>query len=244
MPFVVVIVVIAMLAGAAELALRAIIPSLVASAIRTPLHLTADHDVDVDLGGSVLLHTLTGKVGDLEVGIDSVPLMDGLTGDVTLQADAVPFNPTSGEIAGGQARLTIPADDIDPVVTMLTQGIADSGQVRGDTIEISRTVAVFGQEVALTAAVRVAVKDGDVVIDPAGVRAVGLDLDAEQLRQTTGGLLDPVLTPQTICVRDQLPKGIELRDITLSSTGSVAIDARLSPKILSDPSEQATGSCA
>lgn len=228
---------------ALEFALRFFIPSVIAGQVREAVGLSADHEVEVDLGGSALLHAMRGEVGDVEIRVDRVPLLESITGDVRLRAVSVPFDPTSGEISGGRARLTIPAEDIGPVVSVLTQGIADSGRVRGDTIEIGRTVAVFGQEVPLTAALRVAVKDGDVVVDPAGVRAVGLDLEAEQLRQTTGGLLDPVLTAQTICVRDQLPAGIELNDIELSSTGSVSVDADLAPGILSDASQQRKGSC-
>lgn len=238
-----VVVVLGVLAGGAEFALRMIIPGVIEGVVRSQLKLTADHPVEVDLGGSALLSAVQGGVGDVTIDIDRVPLLDGVETNATFHASKVPFNPLSGKITDGTVELVVPKDQLGSVVKMLTSGVAQTGEARGGSLVVGRSVELFGQEVGLTAKLGLKVNDGAVEIDPQGVNAAGFDLTAEQLAAATGSLLDPILQPQTVCVRDQLPAGVTLTDITLSSTGSARITADLSPSIFSDPKQQQPGTC-
>lgn len=233
----------ALLAGAVEAALRLIIPGVVSGIVREQLQLTDDHPVDVSLGGSTLLHALRGGIGDVTIEIPNAPLVEGIPVDAKAYADFSPWNPQSGAIRGGTASLTVPKDQLGAVIELLTAGVAQTGEVRSGELEVGRGVEIFGQQLSLTARIALAVNDGDVEIEPRGVSAAGLDLSAEQISQATGSLLDPVLQPQSVCVRDRIPAGITLTDIVLSSTGSVKIDADLAPEILSDPAQLELGSC-
>ncbi|QIK62725.1 DUF2993 domain-containing protein [Leucobacter viscericola] len=238
-----VVVVLGVLIGGAEFALRMIIPGVIEGVVRGQLHLTADHPVEVELGGSALLSAVQGGVGDVTINIDKVPLLDGVETDATFHAAKVPFNPLSGKISDGTVELVVPKDQLGNVVKMVTSGVAQTGEVQGGSLAVGRSVELFGQQVGLTAKIGLKVKDGAVEIEPQGVNAAGFDLNAEQLAAATGTLLDPILKPQTVCVKDQLPAGVTLTDITLSSTGSARITADLSPGIFSDPKQQAKGSC-
>lgn len=240
-----VVIAVAVLAGLGEVALRLIVPSTIATAVRTQLQLTPDHPVDVSLGGSALLHALGGSVGDLSVSVPDAPLIEGLVADARLEAGSVPFNPLAGEIRDGSVQLTVSQDRLGPMIATLTNGVADSGSVQNGAITVGRSMEIFGQQVPLSATLRLAIVDGgDVEVQPEGLSAAGLDLSAEQLVQITGSALEPLLQPRTVCVKDQLPRGLTLTDITLSSTGSAIVSADLSPRILSDPGEQEMGVCA
>lgn len=239
-----VVAVLALLAGAGELALRLIIPGVIEGAVRSELKLSDDHPVDVELGGSALLGALRGGVSDVTVASPGVPVIDGLTADARVHVDFTPFNPTTGKIQGATAALTVPQDQLGETVELLTQGIAQSGKVRGEDLVVGRELELFGQSVSLSASLRLGVENGEVTVEPTGVKAAGFDLSAEQLGDVTGSLLDPILKPQTLCIDDRLPRGIELTAIDLSSTGSVTLRAALSPTILSDPAQQELGSCA
>lgn len=240
-----VVVTIAVLAGLGEIALRLIIPSTIAGAVRSQLKLTPDHPVDVSLGGSALLHALTGRVGDVTVDVPDTPLIEGLTADASLRAGSVPFNPTSGEIREGSVALTLSQEQLGPVISTLTSGVADSGEVRDGALVVGRTMELFGQQVPLSATLKLAVVDGgDVQVTPEGLSAAGFDLTSDMIAQMGGSMLEPLLQPRTVCVRDQLPKGLTLTDLRFSSTGSATIEAALSPDILSDPAERDPGSCA
>lgn len=234
---------IALLAGAAEFALRLIIPGVIGGIVRDELHLTEDHPVEVSLGGSALLHALRGGIGDVSVEIPNAPLIEGVVLDARVHADFSPFDPQTGEIRGGTASLTVPKDQLGPVIALLTSGVAQTGEVRGDELAVGRTVEAFGQQLTITARIALDVHGGDVEIEPRGVEAAGLELSAEQLSQATGSLLDPILQPQTVCVRDRIPAGVVLADVVLSSTGSVRIEADLDPRILSDPAQLEPGVC-
>lgn len=238
-----VIVVLGLLAGAAELALRLIIPNVIAGAVREQLHLTPDHPVDVSLGGSALLHTIAGRVGQVSVSIDDAELVDGLRGDVALRADSVPFAFSEREISGGTAKLTINREQLPAAISLLTSGVADGAEVRGGELVVSRTMELFGAEVPLSVNLALGVNGGDVTIEPRSVTAAGFDLTADEIRSASGGALDDLLSPHTVCVRDRLPQGVELTGITLSSTGSVELRVALAPGIISDPAQREPGSC-
>lgn len=239
-----VVVVIGVLAGAAEVALRLIIPGVIAGAVRSELKMTEDHPVDVSLGGSALISALQGQVGNVTIDVPNIPLLEGVETDASLQAAAVPFNPLEGEITDGSVELTVPKDQLGAVVDLLTSGVAQTAEVSDGALVVGRSIEMFGQEVQLAASIGITVVDGAVQIEPLGVKAAGFDLTAEQISAATGDLLDPVLKPQTVCILDQLPRGVTLTDIGLSSTGSATIRADLDPSILSDPAQQEQGSCS
>lgn len=237
------VAVLALLGGAAEVALRMIVPGVIDTQVRQALDLSADHPVNTDLGGSVLLRALTGRVGDVTVQVPEAPVAQGLVADVTVHADSVPFNPLNGEISGGTARITFPKSQLDPAVALLTRGAAETGEIDQGELLIGRSIDLLGQSIPLEVRLALSVEDGDVVMRPTSVNAIGFSLTADQISAATGTLLDPILRPEPLCVRSELPAGVTLTDISLSSTGAATVEAQFSPRILSDPLEREPGIC-
>ena len=238
-----VLVVLGLLAGAAEIALRLILPGIVAGAVRTQLKLTDDHDVEVGLGGSQLLAALGGGVSDITVQVPEAPLIEGVSADVSVHADRVPFSVTTGEITNGTANLTVPKERLSEFAEILTQGLAQTVEVRDGGLMVGRSMELLGQEVPLSATLGLTIVDGAVEVEPRGVAAAGFDLSADQISGATGGLLAPMLESHTFCIKDRLPAGITLTDIVFSSTGSVSVKADLDPRIASDKAQQQPGTC-
>ena len=237
------VAVLALLGGAAELALRMIIPGIVSAQVRQALDLSADHPVETELGGSVALRALTGRVGDVSVRVPGAPVVSGIVADLSAHADSVPFNVASGEISGGTARITLAPEQLDSAIALLTRGVAQTGEVDQGELVVGRSVDLFGQSIPLQVRLALSVVDGDVVLSPTSVDLVGLSLTAEQLSAATGTLLDPILRPAPLCVRSEIPAGITLTDIGLSSTGSASVDVALSPRILNDAALRQPGVC-
>lgn len=231
------VVVLGLLLGAGELALRLIVPGVIAGAVREKLELSADHPVEVSLGGSALLHALTGRVGEVSVVVDDAEFVENLRGELRLRADAVPFDFAHGEILGATAQLTIRRDDLPAAIGLLTGGLAESGEVRSGELVVGRTVEIFGVGVPVSVSLGLSVDDGDVLIDPKSITAAGFDLTAEQLSSLVN------IAEQSVCVRDRLPAGLTLTGIELSSTGSVILSAGIDPGIASDPAEREPGTC-
>ncbi|MBK0422571.1 hypothetical protein JD292_10860 [Leucobacter sp. CSA2] len=238
------LLVIGALVGAAELALRLILPGIITGAVQSQLKLPADHPVDVELGGSQLVSAVGGGVGDVTVSVPDAPLIEGLAADVKVHAKRVPFAVTTGEISDGTAELTVPKEQLSGFAEMVTQGLAQSAEVRDGGLVVSHTVDMLGQKVPLSATLGLKVVDGKVEIDPKGASAAGFDLSATQIASATGDLLAPMLKPHVFCISDRLPRGVTLTNIELTSSGAVAVSADLSPKLAADPQERAPGSCA
>ncbi|CAG7616114.1 LmeA family phospholipid-binding protein [Leucobacter soli] len=237
------VVVLLLVIGAAELAIRLIVPGIVSSVVRENLSLSEEHPVEVRLGAFELPSVLTGRLSTVEVEVDDAQLIDGLTGTVRLRADSVPFAVSEGEIRGASASLMIGKDELPAAIGLFTAGVADGGVVSGGELVVSREVALFGADVRLEATLGLSVADGDVVIEPRAVGAAGFDLSADRLRELTGGTFDGMLSPHDVCVADRLPTGLELTGIDLLSTGAARLTVAVAPDILSNPAQLETGSC-
>lgn len=238
---------IAALAGIAELGLRAIIPNVIAGLVRDNLHLSAKHPVEVELGGSALLHALAGNVGDVTLRVPGLKVLDGIEADLSATAASVPFNPTNGDIRGASASATIPSRDMSALVSLVSDGLIDEGTVRDGEIELGRTMQMFGWDTQIAASLALSIQDGDVLVQPTEIKAAGFDLTVDQLRPLLGEAAAALLDTHTVCVRDKLPAGVTLTDIDLRANamgGSATVTATLAPDLLSNPKQMQTGSCS
>ena len=237
---------IAALAGLAELGLRAIIPNVIAGLVRENLHLSAKHPVEVELGGSALLHALAGTVGDVTLRVPALKVMDGIEVDMAATAASIPFNPGNGEIKGASASATIPSSDMSALVSLVSNGFIDEGTVRNGEIELGRTMQMFGWDTQIAASLALSIQDGDVLIDPAEIKAAGFDRTVDPLRPLLGEAAATLRDTHTLCVRDKLPAGITLTDIDLRANGEggqATVTATLAPDLLSNPKQMQMGSC-
>lgn len=239
-----IVLVLAALAGAAELALRLIVPGIVANAVRESFDMTDDHPVEVSVEGSALLSALAGQVGDVSIRVPHVTILDGITVTVAASAKALPFEATGRPMEAAAASVTIPADQLGAVIALATSGVATTGDVVDGELQIGRDVTFFGASVPVEASLAVAVSAGDLMVEPTSVSAAGAELSAQQIRQVAGSSLNGILKPHTVCVRDQLPAGVTLTEIRLSSTGAVTVAASLAPDIIANPAQLELGTCA
>lgn len=242
----VIVFAIAALGGLAELALRAIIPTVIAGLVREKLDLPQSHPVDVTLGGSALIPALTGHVNDVTLRVDDVNVYGDIHADISASAASIPFDPSSGRMQGATASVTIPSDNMGPLMSLVSNGLIDEGEVHNGTIELGHTMQMFGFDAHVSATLAVSIDDGNLLIEPSAIKAAGFDLTAEQLRPLLGNTAAALLDAHTVCVRDQIPAGITLTRVDLTSTlsgGAATVTAALDPDLLSNPKEQQPGSC-
>lgn len=230
------------LGGLAEWGLRLAVPGIVEGAVRQKLDLPRSHPVDVELGGSALLHAIRGGVGDISVEVPDAPVADGVRATLTFRAEQVPFGVTSGAMTAPHAEIFVPADDLGPVISLLTNGVADTGKTSSGELVVGKQLEALGFTVPIEATLGLSVVDGEVLVEPRGLSAVGFDLTTEQLAAATGGLLEPLLSARQICVAEWLPRGATLRDVKITASGARVAFA-LSPTLLSDSAEQQRGTC-
>ena len=237
-----VIISLVVLAGVAEWGLRLAIPSVVEGEVRSNFDLPRNHPIDVELGGSALLHALGGGIGDISVEIVDAPVADGVQATLAFRAERIPFAATYADMSDASASIFVMSSDLDPVISWLTSGAADSGKTRRGDLVVGRTIDAFGFSVPVEAAISLSVEDGNVRVVPTGLSAVGFDMSADRLAAATGGLLDPLLSPHVVCVDDRIPEGVTLEEITVARTG-VRVNVSLAPDFLSNPEQRENGSC-
>ncbi|MBP6685544.1 MAG: hypothetical protein KA158_08990 [Leucobacter sp.] len=236
------VVTVGVLAGLAEWGLRLAIPGVVEKIAREQLDLPRSHPVDVQLGGSALLYAIRGGVGDIEVEIPDAPVADGVRATLDFRADRSPFDPSHGEMEGVTAAIYVKTADLGPVISMLTSGVVDSGKTSSGELVVGRQLEALGFTVPIEATLGLSAVDGEVLVEPRGLSAVGFDLSVDQLAAATGGLLDPLLSARQLCVSEWLPAGAELRDISITTSGARVAFA-LAPDFLSNPAQQELGTC-
>ncbi|GAA1323025.1 LmeA family phospholipid-binding protein [Leucobacter albus] len=236
------VITVGVLAGLGEWGLRLAVPAVVQGAVRDKLDLPRNHPVDVQLGGSALLNAIRGGVGDIEVDIPNAPVADGVRATLTFEADRVPFGVTSGEMAGATAQIFVTAEDLGPVISMLTNGVVDSGKTSSGELVVGRQLEALGFTVPIEATLGLSAVDGEVLVEPRGLSAVGFDLSVDQLAAATGGMLEPLLSARQVCVSQWLPVGATLTDIKITASGA-RVEFALAPDLLSDSTQQALGTC-
>lgn len=236
------VVTVGVLAGLAEWGLRLAIPGVVEKIAREQLDLPRSHPVDVQLGGSALLYAIGGGVGDIEVEIPDAPVADGVRATLDFRADRSPFDPSQGEMEGVTAAIYVKTADLGPVISLLTSGLVDSGKTSSGELVVGRQLEALGFSVPIEATLGLSAVDGEVLVEPRGLSAVGFDLSVDQLASATGGLLDPLLSARQLCVSEWIPAGATLTDISITTSGA-RVEFGLAPDFMSNPAQQELGTC-
>jgi hypothetical protein len=242
------VLIVGLLAGAAELALRALVPNIVANSIRDGFQLPADHPVDVELHGLQLIPALSGRVGPVELWVQDIEVVDGIEASLHASAESMPFDPSRAELEGARASVSVPSSSLGEVVSLATNGLVDIGRVEGDEVVVGTELSLFGFDVPLTARLALSVQDGQLLVEPTGVKVTGFDFTAQELRDLTGGAIGELLHPHVVCVSDRLPQGITLtqlsiQDAWVASGATLTLGASLAPDLLSNPEQFELGSC-
>lgn len=236
------VVTVGVLAGLGEWGLRLAIPGVVRGIAQEQLDIPNSHPVEVDLGGSALLHAIGGGVGDITVEIPDAPVADGVRATLIFSAKRSPFDPSKGDLTDAKAAVYVPTADLGPMISLLTNGVVDSGKTSSGELVVGRQLEALGFTVPIEATLGLTAVDGEVLVEPRGLSAVGFDLSVDQLASATGGLLDPLLSARQLCVREWLPAGATLSDIRITTSGA-RVEFELAPDFLANPQQQELGAC-
>ncbi len=242
------VLVLGLLVAGVEVALRAIIPGIIATSIRDSFGLSPEQPITVQLQGSALVPALSGRVGQVNVTVPNVEVLDGIYATLEASADSVPFDPTSGTIEGGTASVSVSSRSFGQVVSLATNGFVSIGEIVGNQVRVGTELGLFGFDVPFTALLALSISDGDLLVEPTSVQATGFDFSVEELRNLTSGPIAELLSPHRICVSDRIPRGITLTDITVQERfvapqARLTLSVALAPDVLSNPAQLEMGSC-
>lgn len=234
----IIVVVLGLLAVAAELVVRSILPGVVRGIVIEQLDLPADQELAVEADGILLPQLIGGTLDSLHLSTDSVTLQ-GITGAVDVTATGVPL--LGGDLSGASGTIRI--DE-----TQFTELLADTDlPVETVTLEspnatVSGSVSVLGIAIPISLTVTPGVAEGDLELTPVGVTVGGIEVDADQVGSSLGSLGAQITQTQRICIADQLPAGITLTGLEIEGTEAV-IDVDVDGAIATDESLLDKGVC-
>ncbi|UJP11386.1 DUF2993 domain-containing protein [Microbacterium sp. KUDC0406] len=234
----IVVVVLAALAVAAELVARAVVPGVVRSLVIENLDLPADQQLDVQTSGLLVPQLISGRLGRLDISSDSVEV-GGITGAVDVTARGIPLG--AGEIGSAAGTVTIAEDQFAALVEKSDLPI-DEVTLDAPDVTVAGSVPVLGMSIPMSLTVTPGADAGELLLTPVSATLGGIDLDLAQLADRLGGIGSGLSETHRICIADQLPAGLVLTDLTIAGDTAVA-DVEVDGRIGIDPALQENGTC-
>lgn len=239
-PRIVLIVVVALvvLAVAAELIARAVVPGIVRSSVIENLDLPADQQLAVEVSGILLPQLIAGRFDELHLSSDQVTL-GGVTGSADVTATGVPIRGGDLDAASGTVRLDA------ATLTDLLAGSdlpVDEVVLAEPNVTFGGVVEVLTLKIPVSVTVTPGVEEGDLLLSATEVSLGDATLD---LTAVSGWLEDAstrLTGPHRICIADRLPAGLTLTELRVDGDEAV-IGFDVDGAIATDPALLKNGTC-
>ena len=234
----IVAVVLAVLAVAAELIARAVLPGIVRSIVVEQLDLPADQQLDVEAEGILLPQLISGSLDTLHLSTDSLTL-EGITGAADVTATGVPLR--GGDLGGAAGTIRIDQEQFTSLLSG-TDLPVESVEFEAPNATVAGSFSVFGASVPLSLTFLPGALDGDLELTPVAASIGGLDIDLDDAASALGSLGEGLTRTQQICIADRLPAGLTLTGVEIVD-GAAVIDLDVDGAIVSDAALQDKGVC-
>jgi hypothetical protein len=240
------IVIVAALAVAAwflgEWLARDLVTKTIRDQVVTRLALPADQQVDVTVEGTVIPQLIAGRLDDITVASDDVPLGGAFTGDVVVHATAVQFR-GDAEADTAAATVTLDQPQVQALMATVDGFPADTLGLAEPNVTMSIELAFFSARFPIAIGLTPTAQEGDLVLTPAELRLGEALISADDLRDRFGSLADVPLRDWNVCIAQYLPAAVTLSTVTIRGDRLEA-DLTIDPRVLSDTALQSPGTCA
>lgn len=217
-----IVVVLGVVAVIAESLARQQASTLIADQVRSALQLEADHPVEVTIEGtSVLLQAAGGRFERITAVADDVAFGE-LVGDLELIAEGAPLD-VSQPTDSVQAVFRVAESDVAALAGFLAGSVVTDVRLDEREIRFETAFSFFGVEFSVGLGVTPSVQDGQLAFTPSSVELGDDRLDAAELQQRFGGLVEPLLTSQLFCVAQYLPQALDLTAVQVGDEQLVVV---------------------
>ena len=217
-----IVVVLGIVAVIAESIARQQASALIADQVRSTLQLEADHPVDVTIEGvSVLWQALSGRID--KVTVDAADVSFGeLVGDLTLIAEGTPID-TAQPADSVQAVYRVAEADVAALAGFLAGSVVNDVQLDEREIRFQTAFSFFGVDFSVGLGVTPSAQDGQLAFTPSSVVLGDERLDAADLQQQFGPIVEPLLTSRLFCVAQYLPEALALTAVQVGDEQLVVV---------------------
>ena len=228
---------------------RAVVADAIRDSVSEQLALPEGHPVDVGLDGSVLAQLIGGRLEQVRIAVDDVPLGD-VSGDVMLAARGVPIRDERAPMEAAVASIALDEAAVQQVLAE-TAGVP-RGIVRLNDPELVLLTSIplggapLELGIGLVPSAGEGEQRGDLVLTPNSASIGEAVLTAEQVRASLGPVADAVLRSFSVCVAERIPQGVTLSGVAVlgsGAAGSLVLTGAIDGAILIDPALLERGSC-
>ncbi|MEJ1156387.1 MULTISPECIES: DUF2993 domain-containing protein [Microbacterium] len=225
---------------AAEAAARDIAEKMISNGVAEQLDLPADHEIDVDIEGTVIPQLIVGRLDTVVVSSDDVPLGD-VVADVSVTAHDVRVREPQG-MSGAMATVALNEEQLRGLMSTVEGFPAETMGLDDSTITMNMELSLLGIGVPVGAALTPSAVEGELVLSPDSVEVAGAELTADRLRDQFGVVADVVLQDWPVCVAEYLPTGVTLTSAEVSG-GKLIADFTVDSALLTTDALQQNGTC-
>jgi hypothetical protein len=160
----------------------------------------------------VLLQALAGRLNEVDVTVDKVTF-GTLSGAATIHAEGVPLD---GEAPTEKLDVTFAMPE-EQVVSALAGNLAglklDTIALEEPEIVVTSTLNLFFFTLPVGMGIEPSADEGQIVFTPTSITLGDTTYTPDELRQQIGGLADPLLQQQSVCVNESLPVALTIVDV-------------------------------
>lgn len=226
----------------AENVARAQAQALIAEQVREALRLEPDVPVDVVIeGGPVLLQAAAGGLERVVVEVPELAIGE-LRGALTLIAEGSPLD-TAQPTERVQAVFRVAEADIAALAGFFAGAVASEVRLDDREIRFETGFDIFGVPFTVGIGITPTVEEGQLAFTPSSVVLGDERLDAAQLQEQFGGIVDPLLTTQRLCVAQYLPQALVLTAVQVGDEQLVIV-LEATEAALGGPEFSSLGTCS
>jgi hypothetical protein len=203
------VVVLAIVAVIAESLARQQASALIADQVRQALALEPEHPVDVVIEGPpVLWQAAGGELEAVQIEVERVAFGE-LVGDLSLRATGTPLD-SQQPTETLSAVYRVAEVDIAALAGFFSGIVVTDVQLDDREVRFETGFEIFGVSFAIGIGVTPTVENGQLAFSPTSIVINDQVIDAADLQSQFGGLVDPLLATQRVCVAQYLPQALEL----------------------------------
>ncbi len=203
------VVVLAIVAVIAESLARQQASALIADQVRQALALEPEHPVDVVIEGPpVLWQAAGGELDAVQIEVERVAFGE-LVGDLSLRATGTPLD-SQRPTETLSAVYRVAEVDIAALAGFFSGIVVTDVQLDDREVRFETGFEIFGVSFAIGIGVTPTVENGQLAFSPTSIVINDQVIDAADLQSQFGGLVDPLLATQRVCVAQYLPQALEL----------------------------------
>lgn len=204
-----IVIVLAIVAVIAESLARQQASALIADQVRQALALEPEHPVDVVIEGPpVLWQAAGGELEAVQIEVEGVAFGD-LVGDLSLRATGTPLDPQQ-PTDSLSAVYRVAEADVAALAGFFSGIVVTDVQLDDREVRFETGFEIFGVSFAIGIGVTPTVENGQLTFSPTSIVINDQVIDAADLQSQFGGLVDPLLATQRVCVAQYLPNALDL----------------------------------